>query len=570
MGIFTKAQEVGLSVEEPLVLPDVDAHTWDDSAELVVVGFGGAGVAAALEAIERDVRVIAIDRYEGGGSTAANGGVFYAGGGTKIQKDAGEEDTPEEMYKYLKMEAGEVVSDQTLRRFVAESVPTIDWILKHGGKLDGSKVWKKKASYPPLDHFLYHPDNSLVASYRKVAKPAARGHRAFATNGKKAWGLGAAILDPLRDSALRLGVDFRPMTEARQLALDSTGRVVGVKVLSIPQGTKAAEDFLRYIRRASTFLAMLPPSMPMSGITIGIGNHYLRKASQIEADHRQTRWIRAEKGLVLSAGGFIMNQRMVDRYAPAYSKGMPNGTIGDQGAGIMLGMTAGGATALMDKISAWRFINPPKAWSDGIAVNRNGERFVDETVYGATMGEHIGDKQGGVAYLVYDAALRKLAFEQAGDPKLVPFQRDVTRLNLAFNYKKAPTLEALADKMGFDRAAFADTVAAYNRAAAGQEPDRFGKEPADMKPIATGPFYAMDISVESRFLPLATITFGGLRVEEESGQVLNPAGKPITGLYAAGRCAVGIASQTYVSGLSYADCFFSGRRAARHVAGANV
>lgn len=569
MAVAAKAAEVGLDVEDPLILDDVSAHPWDEEADLVVVGLGGAGVAASVEALERGLSVIAVDRYEGGGSTAANGGIFYAGGGTVIQKEAGEEDSPEEMYKYLKMEAGEVVADSTLRKFVDESVSTVDWILHHGGKLKGT-VWKKKASYPPLDRFLYHPDNTLVARYRKVAKPAARGHRAHILNGKKAWGVGIGIYNPLRDSALKLGLNFHTLTEARQLAIDAAGRVVGVKVLSIPAGSKDAADFTRYFRRASTFLAMLPPALPFAAITIGIGNHYLKKAMRIEAHARETRWIRAKEGVLLSTGGFIMNPRMVQHYAPAYSAGMPNGTLGDQGAGIVMGMTAGGSTALMGKVSAWRFINPPKAWSDAIVVNAKGERFVDETVYGATLGEHIVDHHGGSGWLIYDANLRKQAFKQAFDPVLVPFQRDVTLLNLLFNYKKAPTLEGLADRIGLDRDTIRTTVAAYNRAARGEEPDRFEKEPPDMQPVEQGPFYAMDISIASRYLPLPVITFGGLRVEENTGQVLDAAGKPIAGLYAAGRTAVGIASQTYVSGLSYADCVFSGRRAARHAAKANV
>ncbi|WP_380872170.1 putative dehydrogenase [Sphingomonas sp. DBB INV C78] len=569
MATAAKAQEVGLDVEDPLILDHVSSHKWDEEADLVVVGLGGAGVSAALEGLERGLSVIAVDRYEGGGSTAANGGIFYAGGGTVIQKEAGEEDTPEEMYKYLKMEAGEVVADSTLRKFVDESVSTVDWILQHGAKLKGT-VWKKKASYPPLDRFLYHPDNTLVARYRKVAKPAARGHRANILNGKKAWGVGIGIYNPLRDSALKHGLRFRQLTEARQLAIDSNGRVVGVKVLSIPEGSQDARDFIKYIRRANVFLAMLPPALPFAAITIGIGNHYLKKAMQIEAHGRETRWIRAKEGVLLSTGGFIMNPKMVQHYAPAYSAGMPNGTLGDQGSGIVMGMTAGGSTALMGKVSAWRFINPPKAWSDAIVVNARGERFVDETVYGATMGEHIVDHHGGSGWLIYDAALRKQAFKQAFDPILVPFQRDVTLLNLIANYKKAPTIEALADRIGLDRETIKGTIGAYNRAARGEEPDRFEKEPADMQPIEQGPFYAMDISIASRFLPLPVITFGGLRVEENTGQVLNEKGVPIAGLYAAGRTAVGIASQTYVSGLSYADCVFSGRRAARHVAKANV
>ena len=324
------------------------------------------------------------------------------------------------------------------------------------------------------------------------------------------------------------------------------------------------------IAKANKWMSMLPSTFPGSRITTVIGYRYLKKARALEANHRSGMWVRARKGVVLSAGGFICNPAMVQHFAPEYAKGMPNGTLGDQGAGIYLGKSVGGQTALMEKISAWRFINPPKAWANAIVVNRKGERFVDETVYGATLGEHIGDHQGGIAYVVYDAAARKTAFKQAMDPVLVPFQRDVTLLNLMFNYKKAGSLDELAGKIGFDAATLKATVDAYNRSARGEQADAFEKDPKDMIPLEQGPFYAMDISVASRFLPLPVISFGGLRIEEESGLVLDTHGKPIAGLYAAGRTAVGIASQTYVSGLSYADCVYSGRRAARHVAKANV
>ena len=510
----------------------------------------------------------AVDRYEGGGSTAANGGIFYAGGGTKIQKEAGEDDTPEEMYKYLKIEVGDVVSDETLRKFVDESVETIDWILANGGKLN-SRVWKKKASYPPLAYFLYHPDNSLVASYAARAKPAARGHRAHISNGKKAWGVGIGIWGPLRDSAMTKGLSFHRYSEARQLARDTTGRVIGVKILSIPAGSPAAAKFGKFIKTADKLLAMLPPTLPFAAITIGLGSWYLRRAAEVEAKSRAERWIRAKDGVLLSTGGFIMNNTMVRHFAPTYASGMPNGTLGDQGQGIMMGAGAGGQLALMGKISAWRFINPPKAWSDAIVVNAQGKRMIDETVYGASLGEQIGDHNGGVGYIVYDRNLRKQAFKQAMDPLIVPFQRDITLLNLLFNYKKADTIDALAVKTGIDPLGLIDTVEAYNRAAKGEQPDPFGKQTSDMAPIVVPPFYAMDISIDSKFLPLPVITFGGLRIDEQSGLVLDEAGQVIPGLYAAGRTAVGVASNTYVSGLSFADCIFSGRRVARHVARAN-
>jgi len=51
-----------------------------------------------------------------------------------------------------------------------------------------------------------------------------------------------------------------------------------------------------------------------------------------------------------------------------------------------------------------------------------------------------------------------------------------------------------------------------------------------------------------------------LEVDETTGNVINTQGEAIKGLFAAGRSAVGVCSNIYVSGLSIADCVFSGRR----------
>ena len=58
--------------------------------------------------------MLALDIYVGGGSTAMNGGIVYAGGGTCVQAEAGVEDTPEEMFKYLQLETKGVIKDETL------------------------------------------------------------------------------------------------------------------------------------------------------------------------------------------------------------------------------------------------------------------------------------------------------------------------------------------------------------------------------------------------------------------------------------------------------------------------
>ena len=88
-------------VEAPQIISDPNLFSWDDEADLVVAGLGGAGIAAANEALDQQFSVIGIDKTNGGGSTAKSGGVFYAGGGTPIQHAAGVEDTPENMFNYL-------------------------------------------------------------------------------------------------------------------------------------------------------------------------------------------------------------------------------------------------------------------------------------------------------------------------------------------------------------------------------------------------------------------------------------------------------------------------------------
>ena len=66
--------------------------------------------------------------------------------------------------------------------------------------------------------------------------------------------------------------------------------------------------------------------------------------------------------------------------------------------------------------------------------------------------------------------------------------------------------------------------------------------------------------------PVVLYSAPDLSDRRKVGAVLNEAGQAIPGLFAAGRSAIGIPSNNYVSGLSLADCTWSGRRAARAIA----
>jgi 3-oxo-5alpha-steroid 4-dehydrogenase len=91
-----------------------------------------------------------------------------------------------------------------------------------------------------------------------------------------------------------------------------------------------------------------------------------------------------------------------------------------------------------------------------------------------------------------------------------------------------------------------------------------------LAPIEQPPFAAVPLHLDSFLFPAPCITLGGLDVDGLTQRVRRSDGSVIEGLFAAGRCAAGVASQSYVSGLSLADCIFSGRNAGRAVTNGDV
>ena len=136
-------------------------------------------------------------------------------------------------------------------------------------------------------------------------------------------------------------------------------------------------------------------------------------------------------------------------------------------------------------------------------------------------------------------------------------------MNLYLNCKKADDVDALAKMLDVPRENLQKSLDEYRASAEGKRSDPFGKDRDSMRPLKQGPFYAIDCSLGSKRHLCAVMTLGGLAVDEKTGQVLSENGGAVPGLYAAGRNAVGICSRQYVSGLSIADCVYSGLRAAR-------
>ncbi|HEY0916305.1 MAG TPA: FAD-binding protein, partial [Solimonas sp.] len=406
-----------------------------------------------------------------------------------------------------------------------------------------------KTSYPKDGIYLYYSGNEGVPAFAAQALPAPRGHRMHGSG----VATGKHLFAMLRRRVEELKIPVMTQTSVRRLIQDRSGTVIGAEVSRLNPESAAGQRHLKLMRKAEKVHDFAP----------AWADRLRAQALAIELADAQPLHIRASGGVLLSTGGFIFNRDMVQQHAPKYLKNMRLGATGCDGSGIRLGQTAGGSAARLEKGSAWRFINPPTALPRGIVVGANGERFCNEQVYGARLGVEMCEQGDGRAWLILDAKLRREAMKEAAFGKLWMFQSGPA-LILMLSSPKARTLAELAGKIGVPAAALERTVQANNASAGGAQADAFGKSKDMRATLDQGPYYALDISASNKIFPCPAITLGGLRVEEGSNRVLNTAGQPIAGLYAAGRTAVGVASNFYVSGLSIADCLWSGRRAALH------
>jgi succinate dehydrogenase/fumarate reductase flavoprotein subunit len=262
----------------------------------------------------------------------------------------------------------------------------------------------------------------------------------------------------------------------------------------------------------------------------------------------ETGTVRA-KAVIIAAGGFVMNPEMVAEHTPKLGeKPFVLGNSYDDGLGIRMGVSAGGATRDMDQIFITAPPYPPSILLTGIIVNKLGQRFVTEDSYHSRTAGFIMDQPDSVAYLIVDEA-------HLQHPKmpLVP---------LIDGWETVPEME---QALGIPAGNLVATLDRYNtHAARGQDPD-FHKQPEFLAAQDTGPWGAFDLSLGKAMY--AGFTIGGLSTSVH-GEVLHEDGSTVDGLYAVGACAVNIAQdgKSYASGTQLGEGSFFGRRAGTHAA----
>jgi 3-oxo-5alpha-steroid 4-dehydrogenase len=425
-----------------------------------------------------------------GGTTSMAGGHFYLGGGTAVQQATGHPDSADEMYKYLVAVSREPEHDK-IRAYCDGSVEHFNWLEDLGFQFERS-YFPGKAVIQPNTEGLMFTGNEKVWPFKDRAVPAPRGHKVPVPGDT---GGASMVIDLLLKRADQLGVQIRYETGATGLVRDD-GAVVGVT-------WKQFND---------------------------------------------TGAIRA-KAVVIAAGGFVMNPEMVAEYTPKLAeKPFVLGNTYDDGLGIRLGESVGGATKHMDQVFITAPAYPPSILLTGIIVNKDGQRFVTEDSYHSRTSGFVMDQPDSAAFLIVDE-------EHLERP-------EVPLVPLIDGWE---TVEEMEAALGIPQGNLVATLNRYNEyAARGEDPD-FHKQPDFLAPQDKGPWGAFDLSLGHAMY--AGFTVGGLATSVD-GQVLREDGSVIPGLYAAGACASNIAQdgKGYASGTQLGEGSFFGRRAGAHAA----
>ena len=481
--------------------------------DVVVVGTGAAGLCAAMAARERGASVGLLEKApegERGGSTALTGQMRF----------------PFSSVEELGALMNEA-SEQELAS-IAEHVPS----------RTEATLWDEimEATGGQSDQELLNVH--VTEAYKTALWLRGKGHQWVPSYGNPTTGnvvmLNGGGYQMQQDNFAYLdqaGVPVHHETAALELVLDDRSRVAGVRA-----------------------------AQPDGAVTVRAG------------------------AVVLACGGFESNAEMRARYLGfnwdrVKMKGVPYNTGDGLRMAIDIGAMSYGSWSSchgspQDLNRPWYSLPSVQSISGrewnrfafpyGIMVNIQGRRFVDEAsdvrakIYG-TMGPKILTQPQGVAFEIFDVKAR--------------------RIGLLVDYDKATgdkdgTLEGLAAKLGIDAAGFAETVKEYNEAVEPgvvADPNPFhkdGKRTTGISPAKSN--FAMPID-EPPFEGYAvccgiTFTYGGLKIDPNTGQVQHVGGWPLPGLYAAGNMVGGLWYSGYVSGSALmAACTF-GRLAGGHAA----
>ncbi len=513
-------------------------RAWDRVVDVVVVGSGGAALVAATLAADQGAEVLVVEKdHMIGGTTAVSGGGVWLPN-NHVMAAAGVPDSREGALAYIRRVCAGRAPDPSLLEVFVDTAPEVLRYLEDHTPVK-THIQPLPDYYTPwgFEGHVPQPGRTVEANPYPVAQELPEWKDRIVKRGTL-MSLGAATT---------LSEDFMPRTPELQAEIDRR------EALDIrPKGAALIAMLLKGLLERGVDVQESTPARELvvdeSGAVVGV---------RVEHDgHVQS--IGARKGVVLACGGFEWNPELVMTHIGYDVKPLsPGGNVGD---GLAMAVAAGarlanttsywGTPVMFDpEITRDGELVPQFEWGRGsassIIVNSAGKRFANEALpyndFPKAFGVFDADRQefpnAGPCWQIFDAKVRS----KVRILSMFPGQPDPDWVI------KADDIEELAAKIDLDPAALVDTVERFNEHAARREDPDFERHrlglmaPGAVAPLDRPPYYAV------RIYPGMLGTNGGPLITKD-GEVRRHGEGVVDGLYAAGNTAANVFGWAYPSG----------------------
>ncbi len=494
---------------QPVVSADVEK-----SADVIIIGAGGAGLSAAIQAVESGAKsVIIVEKTNNTGGSLNYTSGSMSGAETIIQELDGIEDTKESFVQDILKNGAHKGNEELIRKFVDEDVDMIQWLWDHG--LSDNQFSTDKEGHRSV----FAPEHALYS--------VPRTYKASPDNKEKYKSAAHEILDTVVAGLDNVTIDF--VTEAKTLLPNDKGQILSV---------------------------------------LAVNN-----------ETSQTVKYTAEKGIIVATGGYSGNAKLMGEFAENGASYLAGGSFAADGYGIRMMQEVGAKVdeETMTYIPTFPMglevapgigsIAPTYTWkAGGICVNKNGERFVDETLAEVEEREVALEEQPEA--IQYDIFTDKIIedLKAAGADMMWTYLYEPENGKGHSKVVTAESIEELAGKLNMPAEQLAKTVEEYNAAVEAGGTDSFGRSydgtvtayNVAVNKIEGDKYYAVPLKA------LVVMTLGGVTVNDKM-QVLAEDGTVIPGLYAAGEVTGGIWGRFVSGGTGVMGPIVFGRLAAREL-----
>ena len=532
---------------------------WDKETDLLIVGSGAGGLLAAVVGASRGAKALVIEKTaEYGGTSATSGGGIWIPD-SPLAAAAGQPDSPDEAFQYIRALSAENVPDENIRAYVHWAPQMLRWLVEN-----------TPVRYQPLPYPDYHAE-------LPGGKVGYRTHLPFEMDGRL-LGDDVLTLRAASPAASLFGrINWR-FSETYQLMFRMKGwqltllRMLARYYLDVGQRVRSRKD--RFLSLGTALVGGLRLALNQSGSELWLNTPLVELVREgprvvgavVQHDGKSIR-IRAVQGIVLAAGGFDRNAEMRHKYIPHLPDPLHSGgQIGNTGDAINAAVAVGAVT--MNMRHTWsapvlsipgeyrgRLSTTERALPGCIIVNQAGRRFMNEAASYHIAGQAMVaanrlDAGTNPSWMVFDGRYRH-KYPLGPVLPLVPdwmLPRQVRSI-----LHKAWDIASLARRIGVPAEALQATVTHFNAGARLGRDEEFSRGAAaydrlygdpgvtpnpTLGPIEQPPFYAFPIYAGD------IGTCGGL-VTNAQARVLDANGQWVEGLYAVGNNAASVMGGSY-------------------------